>query len=101
MSVNYLETIEELEAVKDGVVLYWATWCGPCKMFKPVYEKVASTVEADFYAFDIDQDLTAVQDRGIMGVPTVVVYRDGEPVRLQETAPLKFAEEVKNAVADR
>ncbi|MCD4826158.1 MAG: thioredoxin [Acholeplasmataceae bacterium] len=66
------------------VVQYYATWCGPCKMLKPVLEAISTEMtDAKFYRVDIDQFRTQAIDASIRSVPTVVVYKDGEEVDRQ------------------
>jgi len=66
------------------VVQYFATWCGPCKMLKPVLEAVATEMpETKFYRLDIDLFRNQAIEAGIRSVPTVVLYKDGEEVDRQ------------------
>jgi len=63
------------------VVQYFATWCGPCKMLKPVLESLAVEMkDVKFYRSDIDLFRNQAVEAGIRSVPTVVVYKDGEEV---------------------
>jgi thioredoxin 1 len=63
------------------VVQYFATWCGPCKMLKPVLESLAAEMkDVKFYRSDIDLFRNQAVEAGIRSVPTVVVYKDGEEV---------------------
>ncbi len=66
------------------VVQYFATWCGPCKMLKPVLESLSTEfTDAKFYRLDIDLFRTQAIEAGIRSVPTVVLYKDGEEVDRQ------------------
>ena len=78
---NYQDVIGQQGLV---VVQYFATWCGPCKMLKPVLEQI-STEMADTKFFRVDIDLFRNQaiEAGIKSVPTVVLYKDGEEVDRQ------------------
>ena len=63
------------------VVQYFATWCGPCKMLKPVLEALSTEMtDIKFYRADIDLYRNQAIEAGIRSVPTVVVYKDGEEV---------------------
>ena len=63
------------------VVQYFATWCGPCKMLKPVLEALSTEMtDIKFYRVDIDLFRNQAIEAGIRSVPTVVVYKDGEEV---------------------
>lgn len=71
---------------KQGLVViqYYAVWCGPCQMLKPVLEDLSNDMtDTDFYRIDIDQFRQQAIDAGIRSVPTVVLYRDGEEVDRQ------------------
>ena len=66
------------------VVQYFATWCGPCKMLKPVLESLSTELtDVKFYRVDIDLFRTQAIEAGIKSVPTVVLYKDGEEVDRQ------------------
>lgn len=64
------------------VLRFWATWCGPCTAIKPAYHAVASDLagQAGFGEVDIDRAPELANALGIRSVPTVVVFRDGQPV---------------------
>lgn len=66
------------------VVQYFATWCGPCKMLKPVLESLSTELtDVKFYRLDIDLFRTQAIEAGIRSVPTVVLYKDGEEMDRQ------------------
>ncbi len=66
------------------VVQYFATWCGPCKMLKPVLESISTDMEeVKFWRVDIDLFRNQAIEAGIRSVPTVVLYKDGEEVDRQ------------------
>lgn len=63
------------------IVQYFATWCGPCKMLKPVLEAISTEMtDVKFYRSDIDLFRAQAIEAGIKSVPTVVLYKDGEEV---------------------
>ena len=64
------------------VVDFWATWCMPCKMLGPVIEQLAADYEgrAVVGKVDIDEQRELAEEYHIQSVPTVMIFRDGEPV---------------------
>ena len=64
----------------DGIVLvdWWAAWCGPCRMFAPVYEK-ASEEHQDivFGKVDTEAEQALAGQAGISSIPTLMIFRDG------------------------
>lgn len=75
------ETFDETIAEGTTVVDFWATWCGPCKMFSPVFE--ASSVkhpDVTFAKVDADASSDILARYGFRSIPTVAVFRDGELV---------------------
>ena len=79
-----LKTVEEFnELVKNEsgrVVLdFYAVWCGPCKMFGPVFEKVASEHEdVNFYKVNVDEAGELASMMGVMNIPTIIRFDGGE-----------------------
>ncbi|MBW2970397.1 thioredoxin [Candidatus Woesearchaeota archaeon] len=70
---------EVLKSDKPVVVDYWAPWCGPCKMIAPIFEKLSAEITtAKFGKIDVDQNTSLAQQQGIMGIPCIVIYKNGE-----------------------
>jgi thioredoxin 1 len=73
---------EVLGSTKPVLVEYWATWCGPCRMVAPVLAELAAQLPERLRVVKMDTDanpVTAMNQR-IMGVPTMILYSDGQPV---------------------
>ncbi|QUM66272.1 thioredoxin [Staphylococcus delphini] len=72
------------EQIQSGVKLvdFWATWCGPCKMIAPALEDLASDYEgkADILKLDVDQNQATAAKFEVMSIPTLIVFKDGQPV---------------------
>lgn len=66
---------------KIEVIALSADWCNPCKLFAPIYEKVASAnnnKDLTFKKINIDDEPTVAADLGVRGIPTVVIMKDGK-----------------------
>lgn len=72
-----------LDATEPVLVDFFATWCGPCKMIAPTLDEVASEVvgRARVVKVDIDASPDIANRYGVMSVPTLIVFKGGEPVR--------------------
>jgi thioredoxin 1 len=69
--------------VGDGIVLidFWAEWCGPCRQFGPIFERVSEQNEdATFAKVDTEDQQQLAGLYGVSSIPMLVVYRDGIPV---------------------
>lgn len=96
---DFAATIE-----KDGIVLvdWWAAWCGPCRMFAPIFEK-ASEQHADitFAKVDTDAEPQLSGAARISSIPTLMAFRDGVLVFSQPGAlPAPALEQVIAAVRE-
>ncbi len=83
MATQTMTLADHDQTVKDGIVLidFWAAWCGPCRQFAPVYERVSHRNEDVVFAkVDTEAEPELAQMYGITSIPTLVVYRDGIPV---------------------
>jgi thioredoxin 1 len=81
--MNQIEFNQEIS--KNGrpvIVDFWATWCIPCKMTKPVLEKLAQeyTQKVDFLAINGDESPEVLKNFGVMGIPTVLAIREGKVI---------------------
>lgn len=80
--VKIIKTETEFnEIIKEGkvVVDFFATWCGPCRMFAPVYEEVSNQFNTvTFLKVDIDEIENLPKKYGIMSVPTLLLFENGQ-----------------------
>ena len=94
---TFVDTIRQ-----DGIVLvdWWASWCGPCRMFAPVYEKAAEAHEDIVFAkVDTEAEQGLSGQAGVTSIPTLMAFRDGILVFSQPGAlPARGLEEVITAV---
>ena len=94
---TFMDTIEQ-----DGIVLvdWWAAWCGPCRMFAPVYERAAAQhPDIVFAKVDTEAEQRLSGEAGITSIPTLMAFRDGILVFSQPGAlPAPALDEVITAV---
>ena len=78
--INTEKFDELLKGEKPVVCDFFATWCGPCKMLAPVMEEVSKEFEdkAVFVKVDVDENAELARRYGIMSIPLVVVFKNGE-----------------------
>ncbi|WP_314292513.1 thioredoxin [Leptotrichia massiliensis] len=73
------------QSISSGVALvdFWAEWCGPCKMQLPIIEEFSSEMEgkATIGKVNVDEELELAQSFGIQSIPTLILFKDGKPVK--------------------
>lgn len=75
------------DTVKEGTVLldFWASWCGPCRQFAPIFEKASEThADVVFGKVDTEDQQELASNFGITAIPTLMAFRDG--IRVFEQA---------------
>ena len=77
------------------LVDFWAEWCGPCKMIAPVLEELATEYDGKLQIgkLDVDNNPDTAMAYGVMSIPTLLLFKDGQPVDrivgFQQKAQLK------------
>ena len=73
---------EVIESVEPVLVDFTAVWCAPCRMLDPVVEELANDWEDSVKVFklDVDEHPNVAMNYKIMGVPTLMLFKNGEPV---------------------
>ena len=94
---NFEEVV--LKNEKPVLVDFWASWCGPCKMLAPVVEEFAEQqTNVVVGKIDVDQHPLLASKYGIMTIPTLMLFKNGEMVKksigvIPKDALVKFATE--------
>lgn len=79
-------TAENFESLKNGelplVVDFWATWCGPCRALGPVLSELAKEYDGKIVVgkCDVEENDDLAAAYGVMSVPTLLFFKNGEPV---------------------
>lgn len=80
--LKHIENKEEfINSISSGTVLvdFYADWCGPCKMLAPILEQFAKEAEnVEVLKVNVDQVSEVAKDYGIMSIPTLILFKNGE-----------------------
>jgi len=80
MEISSVDLQQKINNGEKVIVEFWAEWCGPCKMMKPIFEKVANSNEngdAQMYTMNVDLNGDVVVSFGIRSIPTTKVFNGG------------------------
>lgn len=84
MAIEHANDTNLVSMISDGITLvdFWATWCGPCRMFGPIFEQVSNQVpDVKFVKFEIDEANRRMPAQyGIRSIPSVLAFKNGELV---------------------
>jgi thioredoxin 1 len=73
---------EEIQAASEPVLVdFWAEWCGPCKMVAPILDEIADEQAGKLRVgkINIDENLELARRFDVMSIPTMILFKDGEP----------------------
>jgi thioredoxin 1 len=71
-----------LQASVPTIVDFWAVWCGPCKMIAPILEEISDEYEGKLQVvkLDVDHNNQTAMSYGVMSIPTLLLFNEGEAV---------------------
>ncbi|MFF1909818.1 thioredoxin [Kitasatospora sp. NPDC058218] len=72
-----------LDSDKPVLVDFWATWCGPCRQVAPILEEIAAehSDKLTIAKLDVDANQQTAAQYNVISIPTLIVYKGGEPVK--------------------
>ncbi len=84
MAIMHLTKDNFDSVTSSGLVLvdFWATWCGPCRMQAPILEELDEQLgdKVNICKLDVDDEPAIAQRFGVMSIPTLMVFRNGEMI---------------------
>ncbi len=83
-----------LKSKEKVLVDFYATWCGPCRMLRPILDEIAKDETKNIVAIDVDDADNLAREYGIMSIPCLIVFEDGKEIK--RSIGLKSKSEVES-----
>jgi thioredoxin 1 len=80
MEITSVELQEKINKGEKLIIEFWAEWCGPCRMMKPIFERISNenTSDVQMYTMNVDMNREVGASLGIRSIPTIKVINGGE-----------------------
>ena len=77
------DSFNEVVSTNDLVLIdFWAEWCGPCKMISPILDEISNDTGLLIGRLNIDENPLKMQEYSVQSIPTMVLFKSGQPVRI-------------------
>ena len=77
MEITSEQLKSKIDSGEQVMVSFTAVWCGPCKMYKPTYQKLSESSEIPMYIMDVEQNQDLAMQLGVRAVPTTKAFNNG------------------------
>ena len=83
ITINDATFQQAISGDKAVIVDFWAEWCGPCKMVEPILEEIAGEYSDKLVLakLNIDENPQSAADYGVMSIPTMIVFKNGQKAK--------------------
>jgi thioredoxin 1 len=80
MEITSVDLQEKINKGEKLIIEFWAEWCGPCRMMKPIFERISNenTSDVQMYTMNVDMNREVGASLGIRSIPTIKVINGGE-----------------------
>ena len=80
MEITSKELKKKIESGEKVIVDFWAKFCGPCKLYKPTFEKISESSDIQMYTMDVEENQDYAIELGIRAIPTTKAFNNREEI---------------------